>query len=144
MLITSNADAPKRMQKLRNGGAFCKSLFLGEWDKPKTVDGTLPQAYLVDQDPDTVVETHYHQTEQWQVVVGGEGTLGRHAVRGIALHFTDPYTAYGPIAPNPNCRIVYFTMRSRSDPGARYLDAPGAKEAMRASKRRFLLKHPNR
>jgi hypothetical protein len=89
-----------------------------------------------------LVEPHYHQTEQWQVVVEGEGTLGKHHVKPISLHFTDPYTAYGPIRPSAGTGVSYFSMRAKSDPGAQHLDIPGVKEAMKPSRRRFLLKGP--
>ena len=36
--------------------------------------------------------------------------------------------------------LTYFTLRARSDPGACMLATPGVKEAIRPSKRRFILK----
>lgn len=146
MQITSSVDAfaARRDTKLPNGGAMRKSLFVGPWAKPATVDPLSPQAYVVDQAPGTVVEPHYHEVEQYQVVVDGAGTLGKHAVRSIALHYTDPYTAYGPIVPSEGSRLAYFTMRAKSDVAARFLHQPGVKEAMKPSRRRFLLVGPDK
>jgi hypothetical protein len=143
MLITSSDDAfaARRPMKLRNGGDYMKSVFMGAVERPKEVDRGQPQAYVVAQAPGTVVEPHYHAVHQWQVVVEGEGTLGRYKVAPISLHFTDPYTAYGPIVPGEQ-GVAYFSMRAMSDTGAYYLDTPGVKEAMRPSRRRFLLKTP--
>lgn len=144
MLITSSDDAfaGRRPMKLRNGGDYVKSVFIGAIERPKEVDQTQPQAYVVAQAPGTVVEPHYHAVHQWQVVVDGEGKLGRYAVAPVSLHFTDPYTAYGPIVPGEK-GVAYFSMRAMSDTGAHYLDVPGKKEAMRPSRRRFLLKTPS-
>jgi len=146
MQIKSSVEAfaETRRSALANGGNINRTLFIGKWEKPATVDPLQPQAYIVDQDPATVVEPHYHQCEQWQVVVQGEGTLGRYAVKPIALHYTDPYTAYGPIRPSEGARVAYFSMRAKSDVGAQYLHKPGMKEAMKPSRRRFLLVDPDK
>ena len=39
-----------------------------------------PMAFLVEQDPGAVVGAHYHQADQFQVMVGGSGRLGTHDV----------------------------------------------------------------
>jgi hypothetical protein len=146
MQITSSVDAlaGRREGRLPNGGVMYKSVFVGPWEKPATMDPNLAQAYIVDQDPGTRVEPHYHEVEQFQVVVQGEGLLGKHAVKPVALHYTDPYTAYGPIIPNDGSRIAYFTMRAKSDVRARFLHEPDARAAMKPSRRRFLLLGPDK
>jgi len=146
MQITSSVDAfaGRRESRLPNGGVMFKSVFVGPWEKPATMDPNLAQAYVVDQDPGTRVEPHYHEVEQYQVVVEGEGLLGKHAVRPVALHYTDPYTAYGPITPNEGSRIAYFTMRAKSDVRARFLHEPDARAGLKPSRRRFLLIGPDK
>src|ERR1700761_3918291 len=56
-----------------------------------------PQAFLVDMDVNSIIVPHFHQTNQFQVMVAGHGTLGRNAAPLIALHYVDHHTAYGPI-----------------------------------------------
>ncbi len=83
-----------------------------------------PVAFLVEQDPDVTVGAHFHQSDQFQVVVQGAGRLGTHAVAPIAIHFTAAFSPYGPIRAGAE-GISYFTLRNGWDPGARYM--PGAR-----------------
>lgn len=69
-----------------------------------------------------MVAAHFHQADQFQVVVAGGGTLGRHSVAPVTVHYTNAHTAYGPIAAGEE-GIHYFTLRNSYDPGARYLPA---------------------
>lgn len=143
MQVVSSLDVAAQKREITlplGGGKATKTLYIGPWEKPQTpVVGVSPQAYTVRQAYDNVTHPHYHQTEQWQVIVEGAGKLGRAAVESVALHFTDPYTAYGPIVPEKE-GVTYFTLRARSDPGACMLADRGVKEAIRPSKRRFILK----
>ncbi len=146
MQVVSSLDVATHKREITlplGGGKATKTLFLGTWEKPKTPQtGVSPQGYTVRQEHQNITQAHYHQTEQWQVIVRGTGKLGRANVAPVALHFTDPYTAYGPIVPEQE-GLTYFTLRARSDPGACMLAAPGVKEAIRPSKRRFILKGAN-
>ena len=143
MQVVSSLDVAALKREITlpmGGGKATKTLYLGTWEKPRTPEpGVSPQAYTVRQEHQNITHAHYHQTEQWQVIVKGTGKLGRANVAPVALHFTDPYTAYGPIVPELE-GVTYFTLRARSDPGACMLAAPGVKEAIRPSKRRFILK----
>ena len=143
MQVVSSLDVAAQKREVTlplGGGKATKTLFLGPWEKPRTPEtGVSPQAYTVRQEHQNITHAHYHQTEQWQVIIEGAGKLGRTNVAPVALHFTDPYTAYGPIVPEQE-GLTYFTLRARSDPGACMLATPGVKEAIRPSKRRFILK----
>ena len=143
MQVVSSLDVAAQKREITlplKGGKATKTLFIGPWEKPQTPEpGVSPQAYTVHQAYQNITHAHYHQTEQWQVIIEGAGKLGRADVAPVALHFTDPYTAYGPIVPQQQ-GLTYFTLRARSDPGACMLAAPGVKEAIRPSKRRFILK----
>jgi hypothetical protein len=134
MQVVSSLDVAAQKREITlplGGGKATKTLFLGKWEKPRTPEpGVSPQGYTVRQEHQNITHAHYHQTEQWQVIVEGGGKLGRANVAPVALHFTDPYTAYGPIVPEQE-GLTYFTLRARSDPGACTL---------RPSKRRFILK----
>ena len=82
-----------------------------------------PQAFLVEQSPGAVVHPHFHFVDQFQVVVDGGGTLGRHDVSPICVHFASGHTGYGPITPGPD-GLKYFTLRASADEtGAQYLPA---------------------
>jgi len=88
-------------------------------------------AFLVEKEASAVVHPHFHQADQFQVVIGGSGQLGRHDVAGIAVHYTDAWSAYGPIVA-ANDGIAWFTLRNSWDPGARYM--PGARAELRAGR----------
>ena len=82
-----------------------------------------PQAFLVEQSPGAIVHPHFHYVDQFQVVVDGGGTLGRHDVSPISVHFASGHTGYGPITPGPD-GLKYFTLRASADEtGAQYLPA---------------------
>jgi len=132
--------ANTRRVKLPNGGEFVRSVFIGTQDKPAHPDPHHPQFYTVEQMPETVIDPHYHAVEQWQVIVSGEGTLGRHVAKPVAVHYVDRYTGYGPITAGKQ-GLTYYTVRAVSDPGAQFLDKPQAKEKLKQaprSKKRYL------
>jgi hypothetical protein len=54
-------------------------------------------AFLVEKRPGAVTPPHFHQADQFQVVVAGRGMLGDHEFRDGSVHYTDAYSAYGPI-----------------------------------------------
>ena len=99
-------------------------------------DALAPQAFLVEQDPDTIIEPHFHQENEFQVVVEGNGFLGRHVVEPVRVHYAGAYTGYGPITAGAK-GLSYFTLRARMDPGAQFL--PGARDKMQKAPKRHLL-----
>jgi hypothetical protein len=93
-----------------------------------------PQAFLIEQEAGAVVHPHFHYVDQFQVVVAGGGSLGRHAVSPVSVHFAAACTGYGPIQPGDQ-GLSYFTFRASADhTGAQYL--PAARERMRPLPRR--------
>ncbi len=103
----------------------------------------LPHAFTIEEQTSGPIPAHFHRVPQFQVITGGQGKLGRHAVRGFAVHYTDPYTAYGPIVPGDGSTLSYYTLRMQYDPGANYLNLPGARELLQPSRKRFLLVDPD-
>ena len=80
-----------------------------------------PQAFLVEvREPGAVVPPHFHVEDEFQVIVGGSGSLGKHALDGLAVHFAEAYTPYGPIRTGPE-GLAFFTLRAKADPGAEYM-----------------------
>ena len=81
-----------------------------------------PMAFLVEKDAGAVVPPHFHQADQYQVIVHGSGRVGIHDVASVSVHYTDAYSAYGPIVAADE-GVAWFTLRNAWDPGARYLPA---------------------
>jgi rubredoxin len=81
----------------------------------------LPQAFLVENTPHRLLRTHFHDVDQFQVIVSGGGTLGKHAVRPYTVHFARAHTPYGPITAGDQ-GIAWLTIRARRDAeGAQFL-----------------------
>ena len=103
--------------------------FSGDDSAPPDAEKIYPMAFLVEQDAGSTVQAHFHQADQFQVVVGGAARLGTHDVTDVAVHFTNRFSAYGPIRASER-GVNYFTLRNGWDPGARYM--PGAREELRS------------
>lgn len=95
---------------------------LKEGDTVPSSEGLYPMAFLVEKEAGAVVHPHFHQADQYQVVVQGSGRLGTHDIASIAVHYTDAYSAYGPIIAAEE-GVSWFTLRNAWDPGARYMPA---------------------
>ena len=127
--------ANRRHLRLENGTTYWKSDFIlsAEADRPS------PQAFLIEQDPDTEILPHFHQQDQFQVVVGGEGTLGRHRVAPVSVHYAGRYTGYGPIRAGAR-GVHYFSLRPVTTAKAWFL--PESRAQMLDVPRRHLLGAP--
>jgi len=137
MMSENQARVNRRRGQAADGVTFWHTLYLGTTRynmAPGTPDpepGTLfPMAFLVEQDPGSVAHAHYHQADQFQVVVHGRATLGTHAVAPVTVHFAGAYTAYGPIRAGEE-GVHYFTLRNGFDPGARFMELAEHRAALR-------------
>lgn len=81
-----------------------------------------PMAFLVEQDPDSILPAHFHIADQFQIFVDGEGALGNRPIKDVVVQFANTYSVYGPIKGGPR-GISYLTVRNRYDPGARHMPA---------------------
>ena len=99
---------------------------------PDTPDA--PTAFLAQYDPGDKSCTHFHQVDQFQILVQGKGTLGRHAVEPYYVHFSRAYTPYGPLHADERTGWTFMTLRTRYDPGAQRL--PGALPMLQAVRER--------
>jgi len=106
----------KRIHKEVTGGERWNSYFM---QPPK---GTrLPQAFLVENTPHRMLRTHFHDVDQFQVIMSGGGTIGKHPVGLYSVHFARAHTPYGPITANEQ-GIAWLTLRARRDAeGAQFL-----------------------
>lgn len=104
---------------------------LRDGDVPPADTALYPMAFLVEKEAGAVVKPHFHQADQYQVVVQGSGRLGIHDVGSLAVHYTDAYSAYGPIVAAED-GVAWFTLRNAWDPGARYM--PEHRAQLRAAR----------
>lgn len=102
-----------------------------------------PHAFMIQQSPDSEIPAHFHRVPQYQVMVHGSGRLGRNAVEEVAFHYTDAYTAYGPILSGGE-GLWYCTLRAYFDPGANYVRSPESRAVLRPSRKRFILVGPEK
>jgi hypothetical protein len=141
-VIASADDAhPTRRRANSNGTGFWLTSYIGanrythRTEAPPGRAAIYPMAFLVEQDPDAAVGAHYHQADQFQVIVGGSGRLGTHGVAATAVHFAGAWSPYGPLTAGDE-GLQYFTLRNAWDPGARYMEFPDNRAALRALPRR--------
>jgi hypothetical protein len=140
MILSASGETARatRRRGESNGATFWHTTFLGgnrftaTPDDPPAADAIYPMAFLVEQDADVTVHAHFHQSDQFQVIVGGSATLGLHAVRDLSVHFAGACSPYGPIRAAER-GLDYFTLRNGWDPGARYM--PEARGDLRALRR---------
>ena len=130
-----------RRRASSNGSQFWLTSYIGanRYTKGATEPpgpGTIyPMAFLVEQDPHEVVGAHYHQADQFQVMVAGDGRLGTHDVSAGAVHYAGAWSAYGPLRAGA-AGLHYFTLRNGWDPGARYMEFAENRAGLRALPRR--------
>ncbi len=103
--------------------------------KVRTYYGTIlelfdgPQAFLVNMpDEGSTIHPHFHDVDQFQVIVGGGGRLGPGQAKPIAFHYADAYTPYGPII-GAKDGISFFTIRANCANG--YFPMPEARGKMK-------------
>jgi hypothetical protein len=131
------ARAERRHHILPNGTGYWRNGLIAS----PAEEAVSPQAFLVEQDPGTVIEPHFHLENEFQVMVAGSGSLGRHAVEPVSVHYAGAHTGYGPITAGSD-GLHYFTLRARMDSGAQFL--PGARDKMQRVPKRHLLGNPLR
>jgi hypothetical protein len=129
------AAASRSKFTLANGTGYFKSEFLTS----PAEEVVAPQSFLVEQDADSVILPHFHLQNEFQVVVQGGGSIGRHPVAPLAVHYAAAHTGYGPITAGPE-GLWYFTLRPRMDYGAKFL--PEARSEMQKLPKRHLLGGP--
>ncbi|MFL5254929.1 MAG: hypothetical protein ACJ8AI_18955 [Rhodopila sp.] len=140
MILTADSSVAHRTSRRKTANGW-HTTFIGqnrntlkEGDPVPPSEGLYPMAFLVEKQAAAVVHPHFHQADQYQVVVQGSGRLGLHDVGGIAVHYTDAYSAYGPIVASDQ-GVSWFTLRNAWDPGARYM--PEHRRQLREARARY-------
>jgi len=126
MILTVDSVVAHRTNRRRTANGW-HTTFIGqnrntlkEGEPVPSEQALYPMAFLVEKEAGAIVRPHFHQADQYQVVVQGSGRLGVHDVTGVAVHYTAAYSAYGPIVATDE-GIAWFTLRNAWDPGARYM-----------------------
>ena len=136
MILTANSEVVRQTRRKTGNGWL--TTFIGEnrntlkqGQTPPAAGVLYPMAFLVEKEPHAVTKPHFHEADQYQVIVQGGGRLGTHDVGTVAVHYTDAWSAYGPIVAADE-GISWFTLRNTWDSGARYM--PAAREQLRAAR----------
>jgi hypothetical protein len=141
-----DAQQSRRYVEVEEGAAWVQDYFgragavAFNDGKPPEHGMNYPQAFLVEQQPDQVADPHFHLIDQFQVVVGGDGLMGKRPIHGIAIHYANAYTTYGPLAAGPD-GIHYITMRNRWDTTLAHF-MPKCRAELKPEPRRHLLIDP--
>jgi hypothetical protein len=136
------AQANRRHLVLPNGTGYWRSDLIATLPPGATgspAEGWSPQAFLVEQDAGQAILPHYHEQNEFQVIVEGDGSFGRHPVRPVTVHYAGRHTGYGPIEAGPK-GLWYVSLRAHADPGARFL--PEWRDRMEKGPKRALLADP--
>ena len=100
------------------GLRYAFSYFLGKWDYDGSKD---PFAVLVEfPNPNGTLLAHFHDVDQFQIVVQGDGKVGRHPLGKFGIHYTDAFTTYGPIHAGAE-GISFFTIRTERGAPPHYM-----------------------
>jgi len=140
MILTANSIEAQTNNRRRTGNGW-NTAYIGknrntlkEGEAAPDPNIVYPMAFLVEKDAAAIVRPHFHQADQYQVIVQGGGKLGVHDVGTVSVHYTDSYSAYGPIVAAEE-GISWFTLRNAWDPGARYM--PAERQQLREARARF-------
>jgi len=115
--VASTETREKRV--VRPGGTERRVDYLGS---PGVIDAG-PQAFLVDRPyPGARIDPHFHDIDQFQVVVEGGCRMGRRPAGPVTFQYADAYTPYGPIV-GADGGFAFFTLRPVASGG--YFAMPG-------------------
>ena len=88
-----------------------------------------PQVFLVDMPNEgSTIQPHFHDIDQFQVIVRGDGRLGPGPASPVAFHYADAYTPYGPIVGGKD-GVSFYTIRAACSTG--YFPMPEARSKMK-------------
>jgi len=140
MILTADSTVALNTARRKTGNGWLTTFIgknrntLKEGEAAPSAEDLYPVAFLVEKEGAAVVHPHFHAADQYQVVVQGSGRLGVHDIASIAVHYTDAFSAYGPIVAADE-GVSWFTLRNAWDPGARYM--PAARQQLREARAKF-------
>ena len=107
--VTLAAVQANREQLGTPGQEIWRTMFL------QAAQGTrLPQAFLIEYATEKVLRLHFHDVDEFQVVLAGSGRLGPHLLFPCVVHFARAHTGYGPVVAGPK-GLSFLTLRARRD-----------------------------
>jgi len=123
MQIVASSEAEFKEVK-REGGIGARRSYIGT--PGSMAEG--PQVFLVERPyPNPRVAPHFHDVDQFQVIVAGDGRMGKKEVKPITFQYADAFTPYGPIVGRDD-GISFFTIRPVASGG--YFAMPGSRQHM--------------
>jgi hypothetical protein len=132
MIAVSSASAPVEVVHADGYPEISFTNFVSSY----AADDRSAQGYLASHDePGGTIPPHFHGVDQWQVVIGGGGRLGKHEATPVLVHYTDGYTPYGPIVAGDD-GIGFYTLRVQAYLGVHVM--PGSRAEMKRSAGRAL------
>jgi hypothetical protein len=142
VILTADAETVRQTNRREAPNGWSTS-FIGvnrntikSGETPPAETALHPVAFLVEKRPGGITRPHFHRADQYQVVVSGSGKMGLHDTGSVAVHYTDAFSAYGPIVAAGD-GIAWFTLRPGWDPGAKYMENPDNRAELRASRDRY-------
>lgn len=144
-IVTLAAEAAARARQVHvNGRDYTLSEYVGAAPKRghyvpgnEVNDNGLPQGFLVHQPPNAVTPAHFHEPNQFQVIVEGIGRMGAQPAVPLTVQYANGHTPYGPIVASET-GVKYFTLRQQWDPGAKYM--PASRDLLEKGRQRTRLK----
>ena len=93
MQTVSSRDTVRKEVPL-DGHLGFRSDYIGS---PRIIDAH-PQAFLVERMyPGARITPHFHDIDQFQIVVDGDCRMGKKDARAVTFQYADAFTPYGPI-----------------------------------------------
>jgi hypothetical protein len=137
MILTADSAAARAASRRKTANGWLTTFIgknrntLRQGEAPPESGALYPVAFLVEKEAGAIVKPHFHEADQFQIVVQGSGRLGLHDIGTVAVHYTDAWSAYGPIVAAEE-GVSWFTLRNAWDPGAQYM--PGARNKLREAR----------
>lgn len=118
------ASEARVSETVRKEGVGWRRDYIGT---PGTINDK-PQAFLVERPyAGATIKPHFHDIDQFQVVVQGDGRIGKKEVKPVTFQYADAYTPYGPIVARDD-GISFYTLRNVASGG--HFSMPGSKHLM--------------
>lgn len=120
-------DRERQAYETEDGVSYVTHYF-GPPDRRETDEAS---AFLVQYRPHPghAIRPHFHKIAQFQVVVEGDGRIGKVPVPPISFQYADPSTPYGPIKPvDDEEGIDFLTLRPAARKGIWFM--PGNRHEM--------------
>ena len=124
-----DVKAGRKERQVPTGTAWRTNFITPDENNPDSA-----QAFLVEGTPGREIRSHFHDNDQYQVIVSGDGVLGKHRLQVNAVHFSRRHTPYGPIVFGQ--QMGFLTLRAQKDPGAQYLDDPATMTKLKSLENR--------